>query len=64
MASAKLTAPEIIDQMVEEPTLDEFFDRDPNEVDLKALIKRSRADRAAFIKAGDEKKYGKETEDE
>ncbi len=62
---AKPTAPEIIDQMVEEPTLDEFFDRDPITVDYPALIKRSRADRAAFIKAGDEKKYGKEeTSDE
>lgn len=43
------TAPELIDEMVKEPTLDEFMDRDPAQVDFPELVKVLRADRARFL---------------
>ena len=53
----------IIDQVIEEPTLDKFLDRHPrtlSEEDFINMCRRLRAERAQFIKADSEKKSKKE----
>lgn len=78
MSEPKLTAPEIIDQMVDEPTLDHFYRIDPKAGTpeeraerLDRLIELQRRDRAVFIKTAADRKNkrdghvpAEETEDE
>ena len=52
MTDAPKTGPEIIDEMVKEPTLDTFLDRNPRTMtdeDLRQFIELQRRNRAAYI---------------
>ena len=58
MTKPKKTGPELMQEAVAQPTLDELLDRDPakmTDADFSALIERSRDERAQFIKAQQEK---------
>ena len=48
------TATDMVEEMIADPTLDQFFDRNPAELedkDFRALVEIERARRAEFIKA-------------
>jgi len=53
------TAKETIDQMVEEPTLDEFFKKNPKhftDEDYKQMVRVAREQRARFVKKKEAKR--------
>ncbi len=58
MADNLKTGPEIIDDMIKEPTLDEMMRRDPatlSDADLRRIVELEREQRAIFIKGKVEK---------
>lgn len=61
---AEQQAKEIMDEVIEDVTLDRFLDRNPSTLkypeDYKDLVKVLRADRARFIQGEKDKKEKKE----
>ena len=54
MTGDQKTARDMVDEMIADPTLDQFFDRNPAELtdqNFRALVEIERAQRAEFIKA-------------
>ena len=54
MTGDQKTATDLVTDMIKDPTLDQFFDRNPAELkdqDFRALVEIERARRAEFIKA-------------
>ena len=54
MTGDQKTATDMVTDMIADPTLDQFFDRNPTELtdqNFRALVEIERARRAEFIKA-------------